>query len=295
MPRRLPGLVRNLTGGSLASVAYGEVGSSIYFALGIVALFALGLTPWVLLAVGALFIARLALVCGGHHGDPRDGRRRHAGPPRFQRPDRLPDRLGAAPRLRDRDRARCALRAALLRPRGGLGAADPAPVGRRRRRLHHSDDHGPAADPPAGPVPDRGRRRRRGVRHPGAADRPRLRLPLLVPRPQQRRRPRHRPDLEPPRVRAAAGDARLHRPGDCREPRPGGSRAGQDDPARPFWRARCGRDRLRPDRDRRNRGVPRHERPHRARHRLGAGAAGRDRRGARRPAARLPGRLPAGS
>ena len=43
-------------GGSLASVAYGEVGSSIYFALGIVALFALGLTPWVLLAVGALFM-----------------------------------------------------------------------------------------------------------------------------------------------------------------------------------------------------------------------------------------------
>src|SRR5436190_2848118 len=56
MPRRLPGLVRNLTGGSLASVAYGEVGSSIYFALGIVALFALGATPWVLLAVGSLFM-----------------------------------------------------------------------------------------------------------------------------------------------------------------------------------------------------------------------------------------------
>jgi APA family basic amino acid/polyamine antiporter len=56
MPRRLPGLVRGLTGGSLASVAFGEVGSSIYFALGIVALFALGLTPWVLLGVGLLFM-----------------------------------------------------------------------------------------------------------------------------------------------------------------------------------------------------------------------------------------------
>jgi APA family basic amino acid/polyamine antiporter len=56
MPRRLPGLVRGLTGESLAAVAFGEVGSSIYFALGIVALFALGLTPWVLLAVGALFM-----------------------------------------------------------------------------------------------------------------------------------------------------------------------------------------------------------------------------------------------
>jgi APA family basic amino acid/polyamine antiporter len=56
MPRRLPGLVRGLTGESLASVAYGEVGSSIYFALGIVALFALGLTPWVLLLAGAIFM-----------------------------------------------------------------------------------------------------------------------------------------------------------------------------------------------------------------------------------------------
>jgi basic amino acid/polyamine antiporter, APA family len=56
MPRRLPGLVRALSGGSLASVAYGEVGSSIYFALGIIALFALGLTPWVLLGVGTLFM-----------------------------------------------------------------------------------------------------------------------------------------------------------------------------------------------------------------------------------------------
>jgi APA family basic amino acid/polyamine antiporter len=56
MARRLPGLVRSLTGGSLASVAYGEVGSSIYFALGIVALFALGLTPWVLLVAGAIFM-----------------------------------------------------------------------------------------------------------------------------------------------------------------------------------------------------------------------------------------------
>jgi basic amino acid/polyamine antiporter, APA family len=56
MPRRIPGLVRSLTGESLGSVAYGEVGSSVYFALGIVALFALGLTPWVLLAVGTLFM-----------------------------------------------------------------------------------------------------------------------------------------------------------------------------------------------------------------------------------------------
>jgi APA family basic amino acid/polyamine antiporter len=40
---------------SLAAVAFGEIASSVYFALGVVALFALGFTPWVLLAVGAVF------------------------------------------------------------------------------------------------------------------------------------------------------------------------------------------------------------------------------------------------
>jgi APA family basic amino acid/polyamine antiporter len=40
----------------LAAVAYGEIGSSLYFALGVVALYALGFTPWVLLAVGLLFL-----------------------------------------------------------------------------------------------------------------------------------------------------------------------------------------------------------------------------------------------
>jgi APA family basic amino acid/polyamine antiporter len=41
---------------SLAAVAYGEIGSSLYFALGVVAIYALGFTPWVLLAVGLLFL-----------------------------------------------------------------------------------------------------------------------------------------------------------------------------------------------------------------------------------------------
>src|SRR5262245_912265 len=50
------GLARVLGAGSLASVAYGEIGSSIYFALGVVSLYALGATPWVLLGVGALFL-----------------------------------------------------------------------------------------------------------------------------------------------------------------------------------------------------------------------------------------------
>ena len=56
MARKIPGLTRVLGEGSLAGVAYGEVGSSIYFALGIVAFYALGLTPWVLLGVGLLFL-----------------------------------------------------------------------------------------------------------------------------------------------------------------------------------------------------------------------------------------------
>jgi APA family basic amino acid/polyamine antiporter len=56
MARKLPGLQRALDVPSLAAVAYGEIASSLYFALGIIALFALGFTPWVLLAVGLLFL-----------------------------------------------------------------------------------------------------------------------------------------------------------------------------------------------------------------------------------------------
>src|ERR671924_505875 len=56
MAKRIPGLSRALGGVSIASVAYGEIGSSIYIALGVVALNALGFTPWVLLGVGLLFV-----------------------------------------------------------------------------------------------------------------------------------------------------------------------------------------------------------------------------------------------
>src|ERR671930_1363691 len=56
MPRRIKGLRRVLGIGSLASVAFGEIGSSLYFALGIVALYALGFTPWVLLVAGVIFL-----------------------------------------------------------------------------------------------------------------------------------------------------------------------------------------------------------------------------------------------
>ena len=56
MARKLPGLQRVLDVPSLAAVAYGEIASSLYFALGVIALHAAGFTPWVLLAVGVLFL-----------------------------------------------------------------------------------------------------------------------------------------------------------------------------------------------------------------------------------------------
>ncbi|MBA3365456.1 MAG: universal stress protein [Actinobacteria bacterium] len=56
MAGKIPGLSRVLDTRSIASVAYGEIASSLYFALGVVALHALGFTPWVLLAVGGLFL-----------------------------------------------------------------------------------------------------------------------------------------------------------------------------------------------------------------------------------------------
>jgi APA family basic amino acid/polyamine antiporter len=56
MARKLPQLQRVLDAPALASVAYGEIGSSIYFALGIIALHALGSTPAVLAVMGALFL-----------------------------------------------------------------------------------------------------------------------------------------------------------------------------------------------------------------------------------------------
>ncbi len=56
MARKIPELSRVLGERSLASVAFGEIGSSLYFALGIVAFYALGFTPWVLLLTGVLFL-----------------------------------------------------------------------------------------------------------------------------------------------------------------------------------------------------------------------------------------------
>ena len=73
MARKLPGLQRVLEAPSLAAVAYGEIASSLFFALGIVALFALGLTPWVLLAVGALFVVIAMSYAEGTAAIPETG------------------------------------------------------------------------------------------------------------------------------------------------------------------------------------------------------------------------------
>jgi APA family basic amino acid/polyamine antiporter len=56
MARKLPAVARLLDAPALAAVAYGEIGSSLFLALGIVSLYGLGLTPWVLLAVGLVFV-----------------------------------------------------------------------------------------------------------------------------------------------------------------------------------------------------------------------------------------------
>lgn len=73
MARRFEGLTRVLGGGSLASVAYGEIGSSLYFALGVVALYALGLTPLVLLAAGVVFLLVAASYAEGTAAMPEPG------------------------------------------------------------------------------------------------------------------------------------------------------------------------------------------------------------------------------
>jgi APA family basic amino acid/polyamine antiporter len=71
--RRFLGLTRVLGERSLASVAYGEIGSSLYFALGVVALYALGATPWVLFASGLVFLVVALSYAEGTAAIPEPG------------------------------------------------------------------------------------------------------------------------------------------------------------------------------------------------------------------------------
>ena len=236
MARKLPQLQRVLDAPALASVAYGEIASSIYFALGMIALHALGLHARRPRDRRPALPHRRALVRRGDDGDSRDRRRRDLRARRLQRPRGLPHRLGALPRLPDRDRALGALRPALSRPRP------------RHRR-----------DRPAAGRRDRGLRRRRGIAAIRLLRRTRLygigiAVPLLDLVTQvllvifgfaflfsgsaltRDLSLGTHPTLARHRVRAAARDARVHRPRDGRQPRRGGAAARARPAAQPLQR-----------------------------------------------------------
>ena len=73
MAKKVEGLRRVLDPTSIASVAYGEIGSSIFFALGVIALQALGFTPWVLLVAGVLFMLVAVSYAEGTAAIPETG------------------------------------------------------------------------------------------------------------------------------------------------------------------------------------------------------------------------------
>ena len=220
---------------------------------------------------------RRALVRGGDLRAPRDRRRGHVRPPRLQRPVRLPHRLGAVPRLPDRDRALGALRPAL--PRGRLPGerAREEPVGRRRRRLRDRGRRPRPARPAAVPLRPQHDHPRARRRRPARADRLRLRAPLLARCRDEGNRPRDGADRPLAALRDPARDARVHRSRDRGEPRRGGEAPGRRPAALALPRHRHGHHRLRRDRRGRSLGLPRPA--HRARHRLAPRAAGRHRRG----------------
>ena len=208
--RKLPGFRRELDARALFSVAYGEVASSIYFALGVIAAYALGFTPLVLLGVGVLFLVVSLSYAEGTAALPETGGAATFVRRAFNDLARLRHRLGALPRLPDRDRALGALPAALPRRRDPGARARPQPVGRHRR---------------------------------GARDRGRRAIVRLVRRPSlygvgivdPRARP---PDAAPPRrarVRARLLAARAH----ARHVARHASRAGTDSRSRS--RSRCSR------------------------------------------------------
>ncbi len=292
MARKLPHLQRVLDLPALASIAYSEIASSIYFALGIIAEEALGLTPALLLVAGLVFLLVALSYAEGTAAIPETG-----GAATFTRIAFndfagfatgwvlfldylivialsalfLPHYLGYALHLNGLESEPWDVVAAV-----GVVAGITAVRLVRRPSLHR-----------IGLVVAVVRRR-----HPGDARRARVRLPVL-------HRPAHERDLggsrtvvARARVRAAARDARLHRPRDGREPRRGGPRAGPRPAAHLLQRAQRGGRDLRPDRDRRALGVPGRERRHGARHDLGRRAADGDRLGAPRGAAGLDRRHP---
>ena len=181
MARKVRGFERVLDAPALFAIAYGEIGSSIYIALGIVA--AAGARSH----TGGAALHRPRLPRSWRSRTRRARRRspRPGGAETFarrgvQRPRRLRHRLGAVPRLPDRDRAVRAVPAALRRRRAvGPGAARE-PLGRRRRcGRDRGRSRGCGCCAGRGCI-GRARRRAARPRRAGAHRRARARAPVLA-------------------------------------------------------------------------------------------------------------------
>ena len=216
---------------------------------------------------------RRAVVRRGNRVDSRDRRRGDVRPRCLQRLRRLPHRLGAVPRLPDRDRALRAVLPALPRSRA-RDRRHRAASRRRHLRVHpHRAHRRVAPHPPDEALHLRHRGRPARPRHAAAARDPRLRAPLLLAGSHAGALDRNVAVVARDRVRAAARDARLHRPRDGRQSRRGSPSPGTRSAAQPLQRDLGRRRDLRADRARRALGVPGRARHDGARHRLAAFAA----------------------
>ena len=132
-----PAITRRLLGVPLLfAVAYSAVGFSLYFSLGLVADRGLGLTPLIFLGVGLVFLLNAMTYVEGEAMLPeRGGSATFARHGVQERAGQLHRRLGDPDRLRDRDR-----------PRGDLGAALPDPDLVRVHRCRRRDRHRRARD-----------------------------------------------------------------------------------------------------------------------------------------------------
>ena len=272
MARKLPRLERVLDAPALASVAYGEVASSIYFALGIIALHALGFTPAILGIVGALFLVVALSYAEGTAAIHETG-----GAATFVRVafnDLAGFLTGWVLFL---DYLIVIALSALFFPHY-LGAA----LGINSIARHPGDAIAGSVVIALIAVSRLLRRTRLytfGIAVPLLDLVTQLLLVVLGfgllfsgERADARDVARHDAVVAPARVRAAAGDARVHRPRDRGESRGGGASAGARSAAQPVQRDRRRRRHLRADRARRAVGVPGVARHHRARRPVAAGS-----------------------
>ncbi len=257
MARKLPGLRRELDARSLYSVAYGEI-----------AVVDLLRARDHRAARRRLHAARAARrrpalprrrpqLRRGDLGPARDRRRGDVRPARRQRPRRLHDRLGALPRLPDRDRPLGAVPAALPRGCPPDRRAQPPPVGHHRRRRRHRRDRRDPDRAPALVLRDRDRRAGTRRARPARPDRLRLRAPLLTARADARHLARNGADVQVARLLDPARAACLYGSRDGREPRRGGAAAERRPAAVAVRGDRHRRHHVRRDCRRRPLGVPR--------------------------------------